>query len=161
MNSPARPRPRTIAGRISRVDGEYSRAFFFAVSAGVSSATAGLSASATAAPPLRRVPIMTAPSGCADGGGGSCLDVGQVPPLDAGVEHRHRHHQDGAEVLESRSRPAGDAGTDDALGQADEEAAPEGDAERLEPAEDRAGEGPDTHEEDQVRVERHPGAHQD
>src|SRR5258706_6451579 len=127
MNSPASPKPNTMAGRSSRVRGSCTRAGF--ALAGVSSTAAWPPPSATAAPPLRRVPIIKAPSRYAAGmplgrlvklpnaRRGSCLDVGQVPPLDAGVEHRHRHHGDGAEVLEPGAE-VDDAAAEDALGQA-------------------------------------------
>src|SRR5438309_4877639 len=144
MNSPARPRPNTMAGRRRRVRGSCTRAGF--ALAGVSSTAAWPPPSATAAPPLRRVPIITAPSRYAASGvargrlvklpnarRGSCLDVGQVPPLDAGIEHRHRHHGDGAEVLEPGAE-VDDAAAEDALRQAHQDAADEGDAERLEAA---------------------------
>src|SRR5882724_3372447 len=144
MNSPDNPRARTMTGRIRRVGGLATRAFVAGF--GVSSTAAWPSVSATAAPPLRRVPIITAPSRYAASGvargrpvklpskrRGSRLDVGQVPPFDTGVEHRHGHHGDGAEVFEPRAE-VDDAAAEDALGQADQDAAEEGDTERFEAA---------------------------
>src|ERR1044072_8776242 len=121
------------------------RAFFSFGVTGASLVVSVSTASAVAAPPLRLIPIITAPSKSAGSGGrrgSSRLDVGQVPPLDAGVEHRHRHHEDGAEVVEPGAGPAEHPGADDALGQTDEEAAAEGDPERLQATEDRAGQRP-------------------
>src|SRR5437588_2384550 len=128
MNSPDRPRQRTTAGSSSRVTGRLGPVFFGF--AGASPAAAWPSPSATAVPPLRLVPIITAPSRYAAGARrwGSRLDVGQVPPLDAGVEHRHGDDRDGAEVLEPGAE-VDDAAAEDALGEADQDAAHEGDAE--------------------------------
>src|SRR3954451_25073681 len=155
MNSPDRPRQSTMTGRIRRVGGRPT----FLGRAGVSSAPAPAPAlsSTTAAPPLRLVPIITAPSRVRRR---SCLDVGQVPPLDTGVEHGDGDHGDGAQVLEPGPE-VDDPAAEDALGEADQDAADEGDPERLEAAEDGAGQSPDRDEQDEVGVERDPGADED